>query len=95
MMILKSCREQACYEPWKSLHLDGRVRSLADADVEYDEFYRGQTKVQYKYGAPGYILAAEGPMEFNVWDDEQKRITPPICEKRCAESKYSETPSLP
>lgn len=75
MMVLKSCREQACYEPWKSLHPDGSVSSLADAlDVKYDEFYRDQTKVQYEYCARGYILDAEGPMDFDVWEDEEQTV---------------------
>lgn len=70
MMVLKSCREQACYEPWKSLHPDGSVCSLADAlDPKYDDFYREQTKVQYAYCSRGYILDAEGPMEYNVWGE--------------------------
>lgn len=76
MMVLKSCREQACYDPWRSLHPDGRVRSLADAlSVEYDEFYRGQTKVQFDYCSRGYLLDAEGPQEFDVFGhDEERRI---------------------
>lgn len=73
MMVLKSCREVDCYEPWAALHPDGDVHSLADAlDARYDEFYAGQTKVQYEFCSRGYLLDAEGPMEFDVYAEEDE-----------------------
>lgn len=75
MMVQKSCKEQACYDPWRSLHPGGEVRSLADAlSPEYDEFYAGQTKVRYNYCSRGFLLDAEGPQEYDVYGDDEQTV---------------------
>lgn len=79
MMVLKSCKEAKCVDPWGTLHPNGGVRSLADAlDKKYDEFYETQVKVEYAYCVKGYILDAEGPMDYNVYgkgqEGEMKRM---------------------
>lgn len=70
-MVLKSCKEASCYDPWRSLHPNGDVDSLADAlNTKYDTFYNNQTKVEFERCARGYIVDAEGPQDFNVFDPE-------------------------
>jgi N-acetylglucosamine-6-sulfatase len=68
MMVLKSCKEKTCIDPWGALHPEGDVRSLEGAlDTKYDAFYRGQTKVQFQRCVGGYLVDAEGPMEYEVF----------------------------
>ncbi|KAH6605968.1 hypothetical protein Trco_005121 [Trichoderma cornu-damae] len=65
MMVLKSCKQQSCIHPWKSLHPSGGVRSLHDAlSPAYDEFYRAQAKVSFTKCEGGYIVGSEGPQAF-------------------------------
>lgn len=76
-MVQKSCKEQSCVDPWGSLHRDGDVETLEDAlKPEFDTFYRNQTKVQYDRCERGFILDAEGPQEFDVFEHgrSQKRL---------------------
>lgn len=62
MMVLKSCTGLTCIEPWKVLHPQGDVTSLADAlTVQYDAFYEEQVKVSFNRCEFGYIIDAEGP----------------------------------
>lgn len=68
MMVLKSCKQDACREPWKILHPDGDVNSLKDALASrFDDFYLEQPKVQFDLCALGYIKEVEGPQEPNIF----------------------------
>ncbi|PTB69211.1 Arylsulphatase [Trichoderma citrinoviride] len=69
MMVLKSCKQQTCIHPWKSLHPSGDVQNLHDAlSTEYDEFYRSQVKVSFTSCESGYILESEGPQAFSTYE---------------------------
>ncbi|KAI4656857.1 uncharacterized protein J4E78_006748 [Alternaria triticimaculans] len=70
MMVLKSCKGEACRDPWGVLHgSDNRVKSLKQAlSHRYDAFYAAQPKVQFEDCALGYIREVEGPQHANVWD---------------------------
>ncbi|UKZ49871.1 hypothetical protein TrVGV298_004124 [Trichoderma virens] len=69
MMVLKSCKQQSCVHPWKSLHPLGDVQNLHDAlSTEYDEFYSEQVKVSFTNCEGGYIVESEGPQSFNTFD---------------------------
>lgn len=73
MMVLKSCKQQSCIHPWKSLHLSGGVQSLHDAlSLEYDDFYREQVKVGFTSCENGYIIETEGPQTFYVYEAEEE-----------------------
>lgn len=62
LLVLKSCKADACINPWNVLHPQGNVKNLADAmNPEYDAFYASQPKVAFSECQPGYIIAAEGP----------------------------------
>ncbi|KAL6870553.1 alkaline-phosphatase-like protein [Trichoderma novae-zelandiae] len=70
MMVLKSCKQQTCIHPWRSLHPSGDVQSLNEAlSAEYDEFYRGQVKVGFTSCEIGYILESEGPQAFHAYEE--------------------------
>lgn len=67
MMVLKSCKEQSCTHPWKSLHPLGKVNNLLDAlSSDYDDFYREQVKVSFTKCEGGYIVESEGPQDFHA-----------------------------
>src|SRR5947199_3256280 len=69
LMVLKSCRGQQCTMPWTILHPDGKVCNLQDAlKPQYDSFYATQAKVSFSSCELGYILAAEGPQEVQVYE---------------------------
>ncbi|KAL3476923.1 alkaline-phosphatase-like protein [Aspergillus californicus] len=68
MMVLKSCNEDSCRDPWAQLHPGGAVNSLADAlNPSYDRFYANQPRVSFSECSLGYHIWAEGPQEFNVF----------------------------
>jgi N-acetylglucosamine-6-sulfatase len=70
MMVLKSCKGDACREPWNVLHPGGEVRNLKDALAnDFDAFYAEQPKVSFDECALGYIRELEGPQDVNVYDD--------------------------
>ncbi|KAF9887356.1 hypothetical protein FE257_010351 [Aspergillus nanangensis] len=72
MMVLKSCTEDSCRDPWRQLHPGGKVNSLADAlDTSYDGFYSNQPKVSFSQCSLGYHIWAEGPQKFNVFGGGQ------------------------
>lgn len=82
MMVLKSCKEESCRNPWKKLHPDGDVGGLLDTlGTEFDAFYESQPKVSFSACELGYIVSAEGPqsaMSYGqqvVWgSDAQKPL---------------------
>ncbi|KFA52313.1 hypothetical protein S40293_00644 [Stachybotrys chartarum IBT 40293] len=68
LMVLKSCREDSCRDPWGTLHPGSDVMSLGDAlSRDFDSFYLEQPKVAFTRCVNGQLLDAEGPTEFNVY----------------------------
>ncbi|KAL7938806.1 alkaline-phosphatase-like protein [Trichoderma chlorosporum] len=68
MMVLKSCKQQSCSHPWKSLHPSGDVQNFYDAlSAGYDEFYSEQVKVSFTSCEGGYIVESEGPQSFYTY----------------------------
>lgn len=64
MMVLKSCKGEVCVKPWKALHPQGDVASLAESmQKKYDKFYTAQPKVSFDTCALGYLPEREGPMD--------------------------------
>lgn len=75
MMVLKSCKGLQCTQPWTELHPGGNVKTLTDAlDAEYDTFYNAQPKVSFTSCELGYIISAEGPQEFNRYNEVETEI---------------------
>ncbi|KAL7910890.1 Arylsulphatase [Trichoderma velutinum] len=69
MMVLKSCKQQSCAHPWKSLHPSGDVQNFHDAlSTEYDDFYSEQVKVSFSNCEAGYIIESEGPQGFHTFE---------------------------
>jgi N-acetylglucosamine-6-sulfatase len=69
-MVLKSCKEDSCRDPWRVLHPDDdSVRSLGDAlKTDFDAFYSDQIRIEFDSCSKGYLLSAEGTREFNVFE---------------------------
>jgi len=63
LLVLKSCKASACYDPWLELHPWGDVTSLLEAmNPHFDVFYENQQpKVAFSECELGYLIAAEGP----------------------------------
>lgn len=62
LMVLKTCKGTTCQQPWRVMHPDGSVNSLAEAmDPKYDDFYMSQLKISFTGCASGYIRGLEGP----------------------------------
>lgn len=61
-MVLKSCKEINCTQPWSVLHPQGNVHDLSDAlNSTYDQFYeQEQPKVSFSQCDLGYIISSEG-----------------------------------
>ena len=58
-MVLKTCKDQICVQPWKSLHPDGKIQNLAQAlNSKFDHFYRDLPKMEF-YSCPLAYLPEE------------------------------------
>jgi N-acetylglucosamine-6-sulfatase len=69
IMVLKTCKDESCTQPWKVLHPDGGVRSLKDGlSKQYDKFYAEQPKMWFKGCAPGYFADWENQDSVNSMD---------------------------
>ena len=63
LLTLKSCKGNACRDPWRTVFPDGGVRSLKDAmDDKYDAFFDSQEKVTFSACANGYLTQYEGAL---------------------------------
>ena len=68
MLIMKSCKGNACVEPWRRIHPRGDVHSLSAALApKYDAFYAQQPKVSFTSCKPGYLREVEGPQHARVF----------------------------
>ncbi|KAF4120842.1 Arylsulfatase A or related enzyme [Geosmithia morbida] len=77
LMVLKSCKGEQCYRPWKTLHPSGNVQTLHDAlAADFDDFYSKQTKIRYNSCQMGYLPAEEGPQDVNQFDANFYSIRP-------------------
>ena len=75
LIVLKSCKAGECQDPWKVLHPEGDIHTLADALVEkYDVFYETQPRISFTSCELGYIWDAEGPQHINV-DDQEEQVS--------------------
>jgi hypothetical protein len=49
LLISKSCEQNSCRNPWKTLHPDGKVNNLKEAlEDEFDAFYAALPQVAFK-----------------------------------------------
>ena len=68
LMVTKSCKQDACREPWGVLFPSGDVDSLQQAmQAEYDTFFTNQPKISFSTCHDGHIIAEEGPQNVNVF----------------------------
>ena len=66
LRVLKDCAGDSCRNPWGALHPKGGVTTLKDAlKEEYDDFYKGQKRVEFQECTPSYIPEKEGGKEFD------------------------------
>jgi N-acetylglucosamine-6-sulfatase len=95
MMVLKSCKGDACRNPWDMLHPDGKVKSLKDALThEFDGFYGEQPKVKFDECAMGYIREVEGPQHVNVYDEWEESENVELKKRRKPSFVYQGNPHL-
>lgn len=62
LLVTKTCKGIVCSEPWRSLHPQGDVNTLAKAlSKEFDVFYQErQPRVSFDWCVGGHVLDAEG-----------------------------------
>ncbi|KAG2412904.1 hypothetical protein HFD88_010462 [Aspergillus terreus] len=74
MMVVKSCKEDSCREPWKELHPGGYVENLKAAlSPAYDAFYARQPNVHFRNCEEGYLISAEGAQSIHPYKRKQRR----------------------
>ncbi len=77
LIITKSCKQDACRNPWGVLFPKGQVSSLQDAmDTQYDSFFAQQPKVQFDKCTSGYIASKELPTHANLFGGGQVLLGP-------------------
>lgn len=68
LMVTKSCKGWECREPWRVLHPDGSIATLADAlHKSFDAFYEDQPRVSFSSCVKGHVVSEEGPQHVNFW----------------------------
>lgn len=68
LMVTKSCKGSSCHEPWRVLHPDGPVATLAGAlHKTLDAFYESQPRVSFSSCVKGHIISEEGPQDVTPW----------------------------
>ena len=68
LMVLKSCKQDTCRNPYKVLFPKGEVTNFGDMmNEKYDKFFANQPKVKFSSCPDGHIVATEGPMFVNVY----------------------------
>lgn len=68
LMVTKSCKGWECHDPWRVLHPDGSVTTLADAlHKNFDAFYERQPRVSFSSCVKGHIVSEEGPQDVIPW----------------------------
>lgn len=73
MMVLKSCKGQACVDPWGVLHPNSNIKTLKHALAHhYDAFYEDQPKVSFDSCELGYIREIEGPQSPNIYRESER-----------------------
>ncbi|KAI4601673.1 hypothetical protein KJ359_011804 [Pestalotiopsis sp. 9143b] len=68
VMVLKTCKDQACTRPWEVLHPDGSVRSLSQALQKlFDSFYDDQPQMWFSDCPLGYFAGVENQEPVGVF----------------------------
>jgi hypothetical protein len=71
LLVLKTCKQDSCVDPWKSLHPAGNVKNLKDAmSSRYDHFYEmemASKRVAFEGCALGQLLGQEVPIYDPTW----------------------------
>lgn len=71
IMVLRDCKGEVCRRPWKTLHPDGRVESLARAlDPRFDGFYEGQPRMNFDGCQVAYFEDKETSAHVHPYDDD-------------------------
>ncbi|KAK6369736.1 hypothetical protein LTS17_009186 [Exophiala oligosperma] len=68
LMVLKSCKNKQCTQPWLTIHPGGQVHNLAEAlENNFDNFYATQPRISFTKCELGYIPLSEGAMDVVPW----------------------------
>lgn len=76
IMVLKTCKDDICVHPWRSLHVDGSVDTLEQAlSMKYDSYYRDLPKMEF-YSCPlGYLAEEESQKTLKPWGGMEEEDT--------------------
>jgi len=62
LLVTKTCEQDSCRNPWKTLHPDGDVHNLAEALAgQYDEYYASLPHVAFNSCLPSLVPSNEEP----------------------------------
>lgn len=75
VLVLRDCKAEVCRRPWKTLHPDGSVSSLAAAlHADFDNFYYEQPKMAFDGcgGGSGYLKELETAAHVHPYERESE-----------------------
>lgn len=74
LMVLKSCKQDSCRDPYNVIFPKGEVQNLtAMMDKKYDSYFENSPKVQFVTCYTGHIEQLEGPVEIKAFSSACKR----------------------
>lgn len=69
LMVLKTCKQDSCRDPWKTLFPNGEVGDIRSAMHEkYDDFFVKQPKVKFAQCVGGAVRSLEGPQHVLAFE---------------------------
>lgn len=72
IMVLKTCKDDVCTHPWRTLHPNGKVNDLEQAlDKEFDRFYKDQPKMWFSSCQKAYIAEEENQSPVKPYTEGQ------------------------
>ena len=70
LMVLKTCKQDTCRNPYGVLFPNGNVSTLEDAmQSKYDTFFANQPKVSFSNCKGANITSSEGPQNAHVYPE--------------------------
>lgn len=75
LMVMKTCKQDSCRDPWSILFPDDQVTDLGAAmTASYDTFFAAQPKVTFKNCDNGYLAINEGPVAVNAYQSGSQQV---------------------
>ena len=92
MMVLKSCKGDACRNPWNVLQPGRKIKTVKDALAHrHDTFYEEKAEANFNVCVLSYMREVEGPQHAKNYDDwEEERMDLRL--RKSASFKYQGNP---